>query len=322
MEPLISIVIPAYNAEAFIERTIGSVKLQSYTNWEILIVDDGSKDNTGSLIDDIACSHVRIHAFHQVNGGEISARRTGVLNAKGDWIMFLDADDVLPETALESLLKSNRNVDIIVGTMHVLVLSKDNAVIEDYVWQNKVIGCLGPEEFAIGLFMYNVQMAAWAKLYRRSLFKDFDWCLDREIRQNPDLLFNIGIGAKAHGIYVTNDAVCYDYIIHSGSASTSGLMPFDGWCRLFNQARKYIQTYKSPALLEEAFFHYRMERFDGMMRHGIINQPRDNAHVKDLLCQAGRYVLNSDEKKIYYLLKYPILRRIFHAWQVIKTKNV
>lgn len=312
---MISIVIPIYNAESFIDCTIASVNNQDYKDWELILVNDGSKDDTGRIIDEIAHGEDRIHSFHQENGGEVSARRTGVLHSKGEWIMFVDADDILPSNAITSLIQYADGVDIVAGTMHVHNLDNSGCIIEDYVWKNRRTGCLSDIEFAQGIFLGEVQMAVWSKLYKRSLFDGFDWCLDRTIRQNPDLLMNIGLGARAKSVYVTNEAVCYDYIIHSGSASTSGMMEYQGWRRLFEVADRYIALYAEPKVLEESFFHYQLSRYDAMMRHSIIDQPVNDEYVQRVLALSSQFRLSNDEEKVLQLLRYPMLRVVFNMWQ-------
>lgn len=310
----VSLVIPAYNAANFIEHTIEAIKKQTYHNWELLIVNDGSKDETGTIINRIASSDERIIAIHQENKGEIAARRTGVIHASGKWIMFVDADDMLPETAITSLIKYDKNeIDVIVGTMQVQNFKQTGEKFEDYIFQNKKTGIINGTEFACGIFSYHIQMSAWAKLYKKSVFDRFPWCLDRQIRQNPDLLMNIGIGAYVNKVYVTNEPV-YKYLIHEGTAS-SGVMPFANWMLLFDAADKYIKAYAQPGKLYEAFFHYRMERIDCMLRHGIIDFPKKDTHVVRIIRECNKYTLTQDEKKVKVLLQSMLLRRIFDWWQ-------
>lgn len=320
MEEIVSIVIPAYNAASFIERTVKSVKEQTYPHWELVIVDDGSTDNTKEIIDRLAKEDERITAIHQSNGGEVAARRTGVLNATGTWIMFVDADDVLPAQSIESLIIHGTDMDIVTGTMHVQMIDSSGKTSEDYVWQNKKEGEMTGMEFATGVFLYQVQMSACGKLYQRSLFESFDWCLDRDIKQNPDLLMNIGIGAYAKRIFVTNKAVCYNYIIHEGSASTSSVMPYTSWFKLFDVAKTYLKAYPKQSLFYEAFTRYRLERFDGMMRHGIVDFSSSDVHVKEVLCDSRGLKLSKDESKVVCLLRCKTLRKVFDWWQQRKYK--
>lgn len=320
MEEKVSLVIPAYNAATVIERTVESIKRQTYSNWELLIVNDGSKDDTGSIIERIATFDKRIVALHQENGGEIAARHTGVIHASGEWIMFVDADDILPENSIASLMKYHpTGAEIIVGTMHIQNFRPTGEKFEDYIYQNRKIGIMDGTEYACGVMTYCIQMSAWGKLYKKAVLDKFPWCLDRQIRQNPDLLMNVGLGAYVQKVYVTNEPI-YEYLIHEGSAS-SGVMPFSNWMRLFDAADKYIQAYKQPEKLHEAFFHYRMERFDCMLRHGIIDFPKNDTHVTCLVKECAKYKLTKDEKKVKLLLQSTWLCRIFNWWQVHKRNK-
>lgn len=103
-ENLISIVIPVYNAEKYIEETITSVMNQTLQDWELLLVNDGSKDGSGELIDALAGKDNRIRTFHLPGGGAAVARNTGTEHANGRYLAFLDADDLWESTKLEKEL--------------------------------------------------------------------------------------------------------------------------------------------------------------------------------------------------------------------------
>ena len=94
MKPLISVIIPAYNCADYLESTIDSIKKQTYTSWEIILIDDGSSDETPALVERLALEDKRITAFHQPNGKQGKARNNGIRRAKGELIAFLDADDL------------------------------------------------------------------------------------------------------------------------------------------------------------------------------------------------------------------------------------
>ena len=114
MDNLVSIIVPAYNAEQFISRCIDSILVQSYTNFEIIIVDDGSKDNTWNIIKNYVCNNNRIKAVHQQNKGVGSARNAGLKEAEGEWIVFIDADDYIDIEFLNSLMPISDDVDMVI----------------------------------------------------------------------------------------------------------------------------------------------------------------------------------------------------------------
>ena len=112
MSKLVSIIIPAYNVEKYIEETIASVQKQTYPHWELLVVNDGSTDATEEKIKKMVLTDSRIHLFNQANGGSSRARNTGLENAKGDYIAFLDGDDLWSPTFLEEMLAAKENAGL------------------------------------------------------------------------------------------------------------------------------------------------------------------------------------------------------------------
>jgi len=93
--PKYSIIVPAFNAEQYIRPCVDSILNQICIDWELLLIDDGSTDNTPFLIDEYASNDVRVHSFHKPNGGVSSARNMGLEKANGEYIVFVDADDTI-----------------------------------------------------------------------------------------------------------------------------------------------------------------------------------------------------------------------------------
>ena len=108
---LVSIVIPVYNAQRFIEDTVRSVSNQTFQDWELILVDDGSEDESSAIIDHLAEKEERIRAVHLTGGGAAVARNTGTKQARGRYLAFLDADDLWESTKLEEELKLMRKKD-------------------------------------------------------------------------------------------------------------------------------------------------------------------------------------------------------------------
>lgn len=105
MEPLVSIIVPVYNVEKYVERCIGSLTNQTYSNLEIIVVDDGTPDKSGEIVDRLAKADSRIRVFHKQNGGLSSARNYALDRAKGEYITFVDSDDYIELDLVESCLK-------------------------------------------------------------------------------------------------------------------------------------------------------------------------------------------------------------------------
>lgn len=115
----VSFVVPVYNVEEYLQYSVGSLRQQTYSNIEIILVDDGSTDRSGEICDQYAQEDDRIRVFHVDNGGQSRARNIGVQQASSDWIMFLDADDYYNTKAVEYLvaLKDQYGVDLVVTSI-------------------------------------------------------------------------------------------------------------------------------------------------------------------------------------------------------------
>ena len=187
MDKKISIIVPAYNSEGTIERCINSILQQTYKNFELILVDDGSNDKTPQLLDDYALLDERIKAMHKVNGGVSSARNVGLENATGEYITFCDADDLFLEYALENYIKSfesNESVDAVFSKYVSADSSKEPTHdICSIVSRHNIIDKINAVKMA---YSYNEKyyVTIWNKAFKRSLifrngdylhFSDFSW---------------------------------------------------------------------------------------------------------------------------------------------------
>ena len=105
---LVSVVMPVYNVEKYLAEAVDSVLRQTYDAWELILVDDGSTDTSGEMCDSYANKDCRIRAIHQDNAGLSGARNTGMANAKGEYLLFVDSDDYISNTALQDMIETTR----------------------------------------------------------------------------------------------------------------------------------------------------------------------------------------------------------------------
>ena len=118
--PLLSVIVPVYKVEKFVERCLNSIIAQTFTNWECIIVDDGSPDNCGKICDEYAQRDTRIKVIHQQNGGLSIARNEGIKLAKGKYLTFIDSDDAIePNTFLNYMNRINKYDWVMVGVQQV-----------------------------------------------------------------------------------------------------------------------------------------------------------------------------------------------------------
>lgn len=180
--PTISVIVPVYNTEKYLPRCIDSILAQTFTDFELLLIDDGSKDNSANICDEYAAKDQRVRVFHKQNGGVSSARNLGLDNAQGEWITFVDSDDWI-ECEYFSILASSSESDIIISYY----------VAEG--WNGWVSNPFKDEIFKeenIRLFLNKYLISCnvpWAKLIKRCIIEKCKIRFDTNISYGEDTLF-------------------------------------------------------------------------------------------------------------------------------------
>ena len=223
MNPLISVIIPFYNARNTLERAISSVLEQSHTNLELLLVNDGSTDDSAALLSHIQDSRLRV--ISQNNQGPSAARNKGLHHAQGEWICFVDADDTLTPNALELMIsEAAPQVDIIVGSFQTttdtstndarstagVCISPARLAQNTLFWQKHEQGIVD-DVFADSPVRHSLNLGApWAKLYRKAFLNEHDLCFNEQLVLHEDTLFNHLAYTHAREVrIITAPVYCY-----------------------------------------------------------------------------------------------------------------
>ncbi len=216
-QKLISVIVPAYNSAAWLPRCIDSLLAQTYQNLEIIVVNDGSKDNTAEVLGDYEARFPNVRAVHKVNGGEYAARLTGVDHASGDWIGFADADDEVEPQMYERLMENAIRYDADISHCGFKVIYPDDRV--EYLHNS---GILHPQDRQTGLrdLLEDrlVENGLPNKMFRKHLFDGLKEKMDFSIVNNGDFLMNYYLFEKADRS-IFEDVCPYHYLIRMGSAS-------------------------------------------------------------------------------------------------------
>lgn len=218
---LISIIVPAYNIEKFVERCLESISAQTYQDLEIIVVDDGSTDSTAEVIDLYRKKDDRVITIHKQNGGVSTARSAGLAIATGEYIGFVDGDDYIEPQMFERLLTNMRKYGADISHCGYKMVFPDGH--EDlYYGTGKLVEQTHEEGIRDLLRGDFVEPGLWNKLYRRSVVEGYNesslW--DESIRINEDLLLNY-ICFKKSTKAVYEDFIMYHYILRRGSAATT-----------------------------------------------------------------------------------------------------
>lgn len=211
----ISIIVAAYNVAEWLPRCVQSVIAQTHTNWELILIDDGSKDETGKIADSFAKQDSRIIVVHQKNAGLVLVREKGISLASGEYIGFIDGDDAVDPDMYERLLDNaiNYNAEISHCNLRVCYNGKDDVGAKD---TNKIV--VQNSEEAIKELLLGEWMAPSLcnKLYRSDLL--IDSCLNKTVINNEDLLRNFVLFKRAKKI-VFQDFHGYQYWTRVNSLS-------------------------------------------------------------------------------------------------------
>lgn len=213
MEPLISVIVPVYNAEAFLDQCLQSITTQSYRRLEIIVVDDGSTDSTGEKCDRWAGLDERIRVIHQPNGGHSAARNTALDAMTGELVMMVDSDDVLHPGFAESLLQllQRDDADIAVGAYIPFYGDKP-----DFPTVAKpAIHHYNQHEAIMAVFyQQSLTHSPWGRLFKASLFEDIRFPLGI-IYEDLAIIYPL---LKKCDHIVTTDQVLYGYRQHESNS--------------------------------------------------------------------------------------------------------
>lgn len=233
MPELISVIIPAYNAEKYIERCIRSIQNQTHRETEIIVVNDGSADATEHIGRELGLHDPRIKVISQENHGVSAARNRGLDVARGDYISFVDADDTLPPDALELLLDNmlRENADIVSGTMRAIhangvVKEEANSIAE--VWSGRTALEKSLED---NTHTYSV----WGKLFRKEFVGDTRFEEGKRIHEDSFFIF---LCCEKEPRMVCLNKCVYEYYVLPDSASRKAFSE-KYYDILYFAARKY-----------------------------------------------------------------------------------
>lgn len=241
MHKKVSIIVPVYRAENYLDRFIKSILAQTMPcgDYEVIMVDDGSPDESGRMLDDLARDHENVRVIHQENGGPAAARNAGLTESEGEYVAFVDPDDLLEEKYLEEAYAHamNNNADIVLfdaykdkGSEEYVKREMNSHADYGFITDNpdhilsmqcQILYPYMPAKVSDMTFHRNVPLAApWDKLYRRQFLLDNDISFPESLRVLDDMCFNFrAFGAAKKVSYFPT--FLYDYKVEETSITNS-----------------------------------------------------------------------------------------------------
>jgi len=237
---MVSVIVPVYNAEKYLHECVDSILAQTFSDFELLLVDDGSTDNSGAICNEYAQSDARVRVFHRANGGVSSARNFGIVNAKGEFIVFADADDILPDESLAVRVDAvlHNDADIVILGYECFGIC-DCRYVPDGTFLYRDSGSFRQDfrKHSTNGFIESL----WNKVYRKSLMANLRF--DETISYGEDYMFNLGYLSNCNRIMLSPKIVykyrCIERISLSKCFPLTRLYDIDKFSR---EASKYIRV--------------------------------------------------------------------------------
>ena len=228
--PAVSVIIPIYKVEKYLFRCVNSVLSQTFSDYEIILVDDGSPDNCPKICDELSQKYNSIKVVHRPNGGLASARNAGMKIAEGKYIFFLDSDDwIEPDTLQDQFaLAEKEEVDFIrTRPMYanwpnhsdgdVCVFGTEKNMHEGKYTRDRIEKEILPRVIATNRLTMGPIVSAWGGLYRTEFLKKNNLAFYESIKYSEDLIFNVHAVLFADSFYYIDSKYYYNYFYHSSS---------------------------------------------------------------------------------------------------------
>ena len=276
---------------------------QTYQNLEIIVVNDGSTDNTGTILDSYAKKNGRIVAIHQKNAGLVAARETGIAHATGDYVTFVDGDDTIAPDMYEHLMANALKYKADISHCGMDFVFPDGHIEPHYGTGRLLVqdNIEGLRELLIGEL---VEPSLCTKLYARYLVTNS--CLDKSVLNNEDLLRNFTLFSRANRI-VFEDFCGYQYFQRPGSMSKDSSKALQNLKHIL-RARKLIVDNSS-----EELYPYAMRLWLSTYINAINQKSDDCDEQMEEFCKECRQVLIREKKNTRHLIK----RQQIAAWLII-----
>lgn len=239
MNKKVSIIVPVYNVSGTIEGCVKSIRKQSYSNLEIILVDDGAKDNSGEICDNLAKEDVRIKVIHQENAGVPMARNAGLRLATGEYVCFVDSDDEVTNNYVEKMVDAmeNTNSELVVCGIALYEKRRTTFIVEpDYTIElDRMV-----YDTYIELFSKFILIPVWNKLYVRRIIEEYDLWFDKTFTAcGEDGPFVVNYLRHCNKVTFINEELYHYFCYHSNSSAR--FWPLECQIKFFEIKKEFLE---------------------------------------------------------------------------------
>ncbi len=307
-EQLISIIIPVYNILDYLERCVKSVCEQTYSEIEIILVDDGSTDGTGELCDRLALTDERIRVFHKSNGGSSSARNLGIREAKGTYLGFVDSDDFIDSTMYEELMQAITLQDVKIAQVSRDEIDEQGRQMQDVCIPPEQAFFCSSETFMKELLLHRADCSFCTKLIEKELLSD---CAFPEGKLNEDLFLLVHLLQKVSGVYIMPTQSYHVFYRIGSNTRTRSKEEFSRVYIDIVDNADYLETVVAntyPELKKESVRFALYQRLDYLLHIPIGKMEHSNSYYCNVKKYLRRHWIDSltnpylTSKNKYYLL--------------------
>lgn len=309
----LSVIIPVYNAEVYLKECIDSVLNQSFKDFELLLINDGSTDNSGTLCDQYATVDKRVKVFHKENGGVSAARNLGIENAKGEWLTFIDSDDYVGGNYF-NIVNEQENIEWIFIPFK-----------EEVEWKIPVAINFKNQQFTKNEFITSYSLypdfpEACAKFFKTEIIKKNGLKFNSDLKYGEDSLFNMKYLRYCHAI-ITSDASYYYYRNAEANSRKLNYNILNDTV-LFKEFKKELEAYKTVPKFYSKTIEFPLGRYLRILYYDkTITKTERRGLIKELIKENYSVCLNIyTDPKIKFFLVFSHYTGCYFIFDTILSK--
>lgn len=346
--PKVSVIVPVYNVQKYLNQCVDSLLAQDMTDYEIILVDDGSTDGSGSICDSYQKANDNVVSIHQKNQGVSVARNTGIESAKGKWITFVDSDDWAEPDLLKKAVGKAESFDADIlffsyitdyedGTGHesrfLDLDTGDISAHKDYIEAKAVTQFYGKTRIKSGV----AAGATWGKVIRKEIIDKYELRFPVGVVRAQDTVFWLNAVEHADRIFLTDDYL-YHYRLNDSSITRGKKYIRNSeevFYRLFTEYYKFIETYhKENTAVQDAVYIRTIQAMRWVLEHEIFNKNAGYSFLKKInefkafcnndankkaIYRAEMTLLSSHSKMMVFLVKRKLYGAYVLAYSMIES---
>lgn len=316
--PAVSVIVPVYNVEAYLAKCVQSLLDQTFSDLEILLVDDGSTDKSLAICDEYAAKDARIRVIHKENGGLSSARNAGIEAARGRYIGFVDSDDYVEPEMYERLytLAEREGADIAIGSFRYCYADREKA----FTVETAPSVCTGREALGRALRREGIANYVWTRLVRREIFDRGLRFAEGRVFEDVHIMPEMLLAAEKVAV---DDRPMYNYVKRAGSIATGDFSPRSMDCIWAYEYVAELVRERCPEYLpvaESRLYAAYFYVLDKLLKEPDFRRHPQFAPVMKYLRQNARQIIGSPyrgwKRRLGMMILYvsPGLYRVFMRW--------